>query len=170
MGTSHTTLSSRVFLNLPSWFSPFSPSPALSLRHWWQWCGSSRHHPSLNRFGCYLWRRASISSIGCPFTYSPVHLHLQRICLGQSKMSQPVAATVSSCSTWASPFGKLIWFIFVLNIVQFKNRWGRVKFRKNLCTKLHKNNKTTKAAKLSLMILIKVWKVPVRGEIEYLVD
>ena len=33
----------------------------------------------------------------------------------------------SSCSTWAPPFGRLMYIRPTLNIVRFKNRWRRVK-------------------------------------------
>ena len=116
---------------------------ALSLCHWWLG-GSSRHHPSLNRFGCYqcyqcyLLRSFHAISFMLQFlllvvSVSPllVHFHLQCICQVQ-RIAAPqasVAATASSCLTWASPFGTSI---YTSNIVWVKNRWGR---GKNLCTK-----------------------------------
>ena len=83
-------------------------------------CGSSRHHPSLNRFisvGCL--------SFGTPGTFSFA-----------TRLSQPVQSVASvpsmasGCSTWASPFGRSI---YIQHSV--KNRCGR----ENLCTKQQNN-------------------------------
>ena len=94
---------------------------ALSLRHWWLG-GSSRHHPSLNRFGCYqcyLLRSFHAISFMLQFlllvvSLSPllVHFHLQCICQVQ-RIATPQASVAATASSWLEHLHSVRRSIFV---------------------------------------------------------
>ena len=153
--------SSRVFpshLRIPLPFPPWHlSSPALSLRNW---CGSSRHHPSINRFRCI----SGVSFTPFPLLVGPslplpVHFHLQCICPSFA------ATAASTCSTWASPISKMY----------IRPTYFDLKIDEDgVKTYASKCSTSTKAAKLNFSDSNQSpcqcqWKLPVRRWIEYLV-
>ena len=74
------------------------------------------------------------------------------ICKVFVQFKLPLPPHPLACSTWASPFGRLM-YIFVVRV---KNRWGR---SKNLCTKCVLHNE---GSKIRFINNQSPWKVPVR--------